>query len=68
MSPRTVVEARLELRWSPEQISGWLARDLPGDSKMRVSHETMYQSCSGRRRGALRKELTPFLRYARSLS
>jgi IS30 family transposase len=63
---RSVVEAKLELRWSPEQISGWLVREFPDDAEMRVSHETIYQSLFVQSRGALRKELTRYLRTERS--
>jgi IS30 family transposase len=63
---RSVVEAKLELRWSPEQISGWLVREFPDDPEMRVSHETIYQSLFVQARGALRKELTRYLRTQRS--
>ena len=38
---RAVVEGKLERRWSPQQISGWLARAFPDDPEMRVSHETI---------------------------
>jgi IS30 family transposase len=62
---RSVVEAKLELRWSPEQISGWLVREFPDDREMRVSHETIYQSLFVQSRGALRKELTRYLRTQR---
>ena len=41
---RAVVEAKLELRWSPAQISGWLVEEFPDDPEMRVSHETIYLS------------------------
>jgi IS30 family transposase len=59
---RRVVETKLELRWSPEQIAGWLPAALPGDAEMRVSHETIYLSSFVQARGALRKELTRYLR------
>jgi IS30 family transposase len=62
---RVVVEAKLELRWSPQQISGWLVRAFPGDPEMRVSHETIYLSLFVQTRGALRKELTRHLRSGR---
>jgi IS30 family transposase len=55
---RTVVEAKLEVRWSPAQISGWLVDEFPDDPEMRVSHETIYVSLFVQSRGALRKELT----------
>ena len=59
---RTIVEAKLELRWSPAQISGWLEASFPDDPEMRVSHETIYVSLFVQSRGALRKELTRYLR------
>jgi IS30 family transposase len=59
---RRVVETKLELRWSPEQIAGWLPQAFPGDAEMRVSHETIYLSLFVQARGALRKELTRYLR------
>jgi len=59
---RSAVEAKLELRWSPAQISGWLVKAFPDDPEMRVSHETIYVSLFVQARGALRKELTRYLR------
>jgi IS30 family transposase len=59
---RAVVESKLELRWSPQQISGWLVGEFPNDLEMRVSHETISLSLFVQARGALRKELTRFLR------
>ena len=59
---RAVVEAKLEQRWSPAQISGWLVDTFPDDPEMRVSHETIYLSLFVQSRGALRKELTRYLR------
>ena len=59
---RRVVEHKLEQRWSPQQISGWLVRAFPDDPEMRVSHETIYLSLFVQSRGALRKELTRYLR------
>jgi transposase, IS30 family len=63
---RAVVEAKLELRWSPQQIAGWLSVDFPDDAEMRVSHETIYLSLFAQSRGALRKELTLHLRMRHS--
>src|SRR4051812_35951056 len=57
---RAVVEERLELRWSPQQISGWLVDEFPDDPEMRVSHETIYVSLFVQSRGALRKELARY--------
>jgi IS30 family transposase len=38
---REAVEAKLELRWSPQQIASWLVLEFPDDAEMRVSHETI---------------------------
>jgi IS30 family transposase len=59
---RKVVESKLELRWSPQQISGWLSVTYPDEPEMQVSHETIYLSLFVQSRGALRKELTRYLR------
>jgi IS30 family transposase len=59
---RAIVEAKLELRWSPQQIAGWLPLAFPDDPELRVSHETIYLSLYVQARGALRKELTRYLR------
>jgi Helix-turn-helix domain len=64
---RAVVEAKLELRWSPQQIASWLVLEFPDDAEMRVSHETIYLSLFVQSRGALRKELTRYLRVKRSV-
>jgi IS30 family transposase len=61
------VTKRLLLRWSPQQISGWLPRAFPHDLEMRVSHETIYMSLFVQARGALAKELTRHLRSGRAL-
>jgi len=64
---RRVVEAKLEKRWSPQQIAGWLPRAFPDDSEMRVSHETIYMSLFVQGRGALRHELFRCLRQGRAM-
>jgi transposase, IS30 family len=33
---------KLELRWSPEQISKRMTKDFPEDQSMRISHEAIY--------------------------
>lgn len=38
---REQVEEHLKIKWSPEQIAGWLARTYPGDEAMQISHETI---------------------------
>ena len=64
---RGVVERKLEARWSPQQISAWLALEYPDRPEMQVSHETIYQSLFVQSRGALRKELHSCLRTGRAM-
>jgi transposase, IS30 family len=64
---RRVVECKLEARWSPQQISAWLALEYPDRPEMQVSHETIYQSLFVQSRGALRKELHTCLRTGRAM-
>jgi IS30 family transposase len=64
---RAVVEAKLALRWSPQQIAGWLPLAYPSDPVMRVSHETIYLSLFIQSRGALRRELQRCLRTGRAM-
>jgi IS30 family transposase len=63
---QAVVEEKLELWWSPRQISRWLVEAYPLDEEMRVSHETIYQSLFIQGKGALRKELWRCLRTGRA--
>jgi len=64
---RARVEKNLTTRWSPEQISNRLVEDFPDDLEMRVSPETIYQSLFVQARGALRKDLTSFLRSGKAV-
>jgi len=64
---RAVVEAKLEDRWSPQQISRWLAHEYSDDPEMQVSHETIYMSLFVQGRGALRQELHECLRTGRAM-
>lgn len=68
-SPRLcqLVAGKLALDWSPQQISGWLARTYPGEHALRVSTETIYRSLFVQARGVLRKELTAHLRTRRTM-
>lgn len=63
---REVVEEKLGEHWSPQQISGWLARSYPGDEVMYVSAETIYRTLFVQTKGALKKELTAHLRSGRT--
>jgi IS30 family transposase len=61
------VQARLQRRWSPEQISATLRRQFAGRPEMQVSHEAIYQAIYVQGRGALRRELAACLRTGRAL-
>src|SRR6266851_2458941 len=56
------VMTRLDLDWSPQQISRSLKEEYPEEPSMQVSHETIYISLYVQGRGLLRKELTKHLR------
>jgi len=60
-----LVAEKLQLDWSPQQISGWLKRQYPDDQGMQVSHETIYRSLFIQARGVLKKELVKHLRSRR---
>jgi IS30 family transposase len=64
---RQLVQDDLIRRYSPEQIAGRLRRQFPDEPEMWVSTETIYQSLYVQSRGALRRELTRYLRSGRSL-
>ena len=60
-----IVTEKLQRRWSPQQIAGWLKLTYPDDPEMQVSHESIYRTLFVQSRGALRKELTAYLRTGR---
>ena len=64
---RELVATKLALDWSPQQISGWLARTYPRAQALRVSAETIYRSLFVQARGVLRKELLAHLRTRRNI-
>ncbi len=64
---RDFVQAKLELCWSPEQISRTLAETFPDRPEMQVSHETIYQALFVQGRGELRRELHRKLRTGRAM-
>jgi IS30 family transposase/catechol 2,3-dioxygenase-like lactoylglutathione lyase family enzyme len=65
---RAVVEDKLALCWSPQQIAGWrLPLAFPEDPEMRVSHETIYLSLFVQSRRALRRELQRCLQTGRTM-
>ena len=60
-----IVAGKLQRRWSPQQIAGWLKRTYPNDTSRQVSPETIYRSLFIQARGALKKELVEHLRRSR---
>jgi IS30 family transposase len=60
------VQALLQQRWSPQQITGHLAKLHPHESASRVSHETIYNVIYAQPRGELRCDLIACLRMARA--
>src|SRR6188472_3392828 len=64
---RELVHDDLRRRLSPEQIAGRLRREFPDDPELWVSAETIYQSLYVQSRGALKRELTRYLRTGRAL-
>jgi len=63
---RAEVEARLQLHWSPKQISAWLKREYSDSPQMQISPETIYVSLYVQGRGSLRAELSKHLRTRRT--
>jgi IS30 family transposase len=62
-----VIATRLQARWSPEQIAGWLRTTYPDTAAMRVSHETIYRSLYVQSRGVLKQALIQQLRRRRTM-
>ncbi|TLP78832.1 IS30 family transposase [Nesterenkonia sphaerica] len=63
---RDWVQSKLELQWSPAQISATLVKEFPDQLEMRVSHETVYQALYFQARGGLKKEVQAALRTGRA--
>lgn len=59
------VANKLSIKWSPEQISGYLKRTYPDDTAMHISHESIYKTLFIQTRGCLKKELLRNLRTQR---
>lgn len=62
-----IVAGKLQHRWSPEQIAGWLKRTYPEQRSMQVSHEAIYRTLFVQTRGALKKVLLEHLRRTRGM-
>lgn len=63
---RDYVQAKLSVRWSPEQIRNTLVKEFPDDESMRVSLETIYQALYVQARGGLKREVAAALRTGRT--
>lgn len=61
------VSRKLQRKWSPEQIAGWLKRTYPKEADKQVSHETIYRCLYIQARGVLKKELLEHLRAKRTV-
>ncbi|MBL7309343.1 IS30 family transposase, partial [Escherichia coli] len=62
-----LVLEKLEMKWSPEQISGWLRRTKPRQKTLRISPETIYKTLYFRSREALHHLNIQHLRRSHSL-
>lgn len=58
---RVLVMSKLELKWSPEQISGWLRTEYSCQPCMHISHETIYKSLYVRSKGIIHHSFTQHL-------
>ena len=61
------ITEKLQHKWSPPQISGWLSRHWADNKDMQISHETIYKSLYLQARGVLKKELMKQLRYGHKM-
>lgn len=64
---RAVVQAKLELEWSPAQIAAHLRRDYPARPAWHLCHETIYQGLYHGGKAGLSRALTTRLRTRRPL-
>jgi IS30 family transposase len=62
---RAVVQDRLEIEWSPEQIAAHLRLAFPDKPGWHLCHETIYQALYRGARGGLNRRLTKRLRPGR---
>lgn len=64
---KQLVSDKLELKWSPAQISGWIKKNLANKKAMQISAETIYKTIYFRKRMALSHLLAKHLRRGRNL-
>lgn len=63
---RRLVQRKLDLHWSPDEISGWLKVTFPDNPRMRVGHETIYRALLVRGGQGLDKAYCSKLRTGRT--
>ena len=63
----SLVAAKLDDDWSPQQIAQWLRREHPRDANMRVSHESIYRDVYMPSRKAFDASMFHRLRSDRSI-
>ncbi|GIJ52477.1 IS30 family transposase [Virgisporangium aliadipatigenens] len=63
---RDYVQAKLDLKWSPQQICQAVRVDFPDRPDMHLCHETIYLAIYVQGRGELRRELHTALRTGRA--
>jgi IS30 family transposase len=64
---KTRIVEDLAAKYSPEQIAGRLAHEVPKDPEMRVHHETIYRWIYLQPRGELKRQVTAALRSGRAM-
>lgn len=64
---KKLVTEKLEQRWSPEQISGWLTVEYSRQQTMQLSHETIYKALYVRARKLIHHSFTQYLRRKRPM-
>ena len=64
---RDLVQEKLQLEWSPEQIAGWLRVSHPERTGWHLCHETIYQALYHAQQTGLSRGLTRRLRTGRPL-
>lgn len=64
---RIVVQERLGMDWSPEQVAAWLRMEHPDRPAWHVCHETIYQGLYLPGKSGLSRELTKRLRTGRAM-
>jgi transposase, IS30 family len=64
---RAFIQARLDEKWSPEQIAHILRRDFPDRPEMHVTHESIYRALYAQAKTGLMREVSRRLRTGRSM-